>query len=68
MEECKDIWGKCTKKWLLFATTKIDLKEATEEVQILLDEIETEVDFNMDSKIDFKMPDYKNDMSQWICK
>lgn len=64
VEEFKDIWGKCTKKWLLFAITKIGLKEAPEEVQISLDKIETGADFNMDLKIDFKMLHYKNDMEK----
>lgn len=53
MEEFKDI-----------EIIKIDLKEATEKEQILLDKTENEIDLN----VDFKMPDYKKNMPHWIYK
>lgn len=40
----------------------MDLKDAIEEEQILLDNIEAEADLNMDLKVDSKMPDYKINM------
>lgn len=40
---------------------KMDLKEGTEEKQILLDKIEAGAYLNEDLKVGLKMPDHKND-------
>lgn len=61
VKEFRDIGNKMQKLFLILsATIKVDLKEATKEEQILLNETETEADSNMDLKVDLKMPDHKN--------